>query len=154
VVSPSGLRPVKVIDAYVRLSSESETPAKPSFSSELPRYSGSPNRWRYPRGSATATQDALIAALGGYVNARQLIPPPSRSKRGQLMIPLPALSAAKLALYDAQRQAGLSNVELGRRLGVSEGAVRRLLDLDHRSHIGQVESALAVLGQRLAVSFA
>ena len=37
------------------------------------------------------------------------------------------------------------------RLGTVEGTVRCLVDLDHRSHIGQVESALEVLGRRLVV---
>jgi antitoxin HicB len=46
---------------------------------------------------------------------------------------------------------GVSNVELGRRLGLSEGAVRRLLDVDHRSHIGQVEAGLQALGHRVVV---
>ncbi len=67
------------------------------------------------------------------------------------MITLPTLVTAKLALYAALREASLSNIELGRRLGISEGAVRRLLDLDHRSHIGQVEAGLQALGHRLVV---
>ncbi len=64
---------------------------------------------------------------------------------------MPPLVAAKLALYRAMRGAGSTRVALGKRLGISEGAVRRLLDLDHRSHIGQVEAGLAVLGKRLVV---
>jgi|SRR5215813_6366202 len=95
--------------------------------------------------------DALIAALGGYVRARRPIPQPSKAKPGQVVVTLPTLVAAKLALYEAMHKAGLSNIELGRRLGSSEGAVRRLLDLDHRSHIDQVEAALQALGQRLVV---
>ena len=67
------------------------------------------------------------------------------------MVALPVLAAAKLALYEAMRTAQITNVELGQRLGISEGAVRRLLDLDHRSHIGQVEAALTALGRRLVV---
>jgi antitoxin HicB len=96
--------------------------------------------------------DALIAALGGYIEARRAIPAPSKAKRGQVMVTLPVLAAAKLALYEAMQTAQITNVELGRRLGISEGAVRRLLDLDHRSHIGQVEAALAALGHRLVVA--
>ena len=46
---------------------------------------------------------------------------------------------------------GVGNTALAERLGLSEGAVRRLIDLDHRSHIGQVETALRALGQRLTV---
>jgi antitoxin HicB len=67
------------------------------------------------------------------------------------MITLPTLVTAKLALYEAMCEAGLSNSELGRRLGISEGAVRRLLDVDHRSHIDQLEAGLQVFGHRLAV---
>ena len=95
--------------------------------------------------------DALIAGLGGYVSAKRPIPKPSRLRLGQVLISTPALVAAKLALYEAMRETGMSNVGLGRRLGISEGAVRRLLDLDHRSHIGQVEDALRALGHRLIV---
>ena len=95
--------------------------------------------------------DSLIAALGGYMQAKQAIPQPSKIKRGQMSVGLPILATAKLALYEAMRTGNVTNVELGRRLGISEGAVRRLVDLDHRSHIGQIETALAALGHRLVV---
>ena len=95
-------------------------------------------------------QDCLIAALGGYVGARRTIPRPSPA-RGRTTVLLPALTAAKIALYDAMRAQGVGNTALAVRLGISEGAVRRLIDLDHRSHIGQIETALRTLGQRLTV---
>ncbi len=95
--------------------------------------------------------DSLLAALGGYIHTRRAIPRPSKAKRGQVLMALPTLVSAKLALYEAIRDANISNVELGKRLGVSEGAVRRLLDLDHRSHIGQVEAGLQALGRRLKI---
>ena len=95
--------------------------------------------------------DCLIAALGGYMEAKQAIPQPSKVKRSHVRVVLPILATAKLALYEAMRTDKVTNVELGRRLGISEGAVRRLVDLDHRSHIGQLESALATLGHRLVV---
>ena len=95
-------------------------------------------------------QDCLVAALGGYVGARRAIPRSSPA-RGRTTVPLPALVAAKIALYGAMRAQGVGNTALAKRLGLSEGAVRRLIDLDHRSHIGQVETALNVLGQRLTV---
>jgi antitoxin HicB len=95
--------------------------------------------------------DSLIAALGGYMEAKQAIPQPSQIKRNQVRVVLPILVTAKLALYEAMRSANVTNVGLGRRLGISEGAVRRLLDLDHRSHVGQIETALAALGHRLVV---
>jgi antitoxin HicB len=64
---------------------------------------------------------------------------------------LPPLVAAKLALYEAMRAEQISRSEFARRLGLQENAVRRLLDLDHRSHIDQLDRALAALGKRLEV---
>ena len=50
------------------------------------------------------------------------------------------------------RARNVGNTALVERLGVTGGAVRRLVGLDRRSHIGQVETALQALGQRLAVA--
>lgn len=100
-------------------------------------------------------QDCLIAALGFYTDRKwgrpRPIPRPSRPEPGEEMVDLPPLVAAKLALHEAVRETGLTDVILAERLGVAEPAVRRLLDLDHRSHIGEVERALALLGKRLVV---
>jgi len=96
-------------------------------------------------------RDALTAALAGYVHARQDIPAPSSTTAGQTLIHLPPLAAAKLALYEGMRRQCVSNVELGRRLGIAENAIRRLIDPDHRSHIGQVEKALDALHVQLVV---
>ena len=65
---------------------------------------------------------------------------------------LPPPVAAKLALYEAMREQNVSGEELAARLGMAEAAVRRLLDLDHRSHIDQVEAALRCLGKRFEVT--
>ena len=103
------------------------------------------------REALAEARDCLIAALGGYIEGRRDIPRPSPG-RGHPLVALPALVAAKIALYRAMRERGLGNAALAKRLGTVEGTVRRLLDLDHRSHIGQVEAALHVLGQRLVVA--
>lgn len=95
--------------------------------------------------------DCLLAALGGYVELGRDIPKPSRPKRGQPLVAVPPLVSAKLALYQAMREAGLTRVALAGRLGVSEGAIRRLLDLDHASRLDRLEAALAALGKRLVL---
>ena len=95
--------------------------------------------------------DALIAALGGYIELDRPVPLPSAARRGEHMIALPALVTAKLALYIALKEAALTRSELARRMGASENSVRRLLDLDHRSHIEGIENALALLGHRLVI---
>ena len=45
----------------------------------------------------------------------------------------------------------VSNVALAKRMGVDERAVRRLLDVSQRSHIGEIERALSLLGRWLEV---
>src|SRR3546814_10901680 len=83
--------------------------------------------------------DCLLAALGAYLELRRDIPRPSDRRRSDGRAVLPPLVAAKLALYQAMREEGVTQVALARRIGRDQKEVRRLLDLDHRSHIGQVE---------------
>jgi antitoxin HicB len=102
---------------------------------------------------ATAAEralDCLIAALGGYIELGRKVPRPSPA-HGRPVAILPPLVAAKLALYEAMRAQDITRTELAGRLGLRENAVRRLLDLDHRSHIDQIDRALAALGRRLEV---
>ena len=95
--------------------------------------------------------DCLAVALSGYMQARLPLLRPSPCQPGERLILLPPLVTAKLALYEAMRGENVGQTELAQRLGLSETAVRRLLALGHRSHIGQVDRALAVLGKRLVV---
>lgn len=67
------------------------------------------------------------------------------------MVPVPTHVAAKFALYQAMQQQRVSNMELARRLGVTEAVVRRLVDPDHASRIERLEAALATLGVGLVV---
>ena len=95
--------------------------------------------------------DALAVALAGHVHERSDIPQPSRLAKGQHLVSVPPIVAAKLSLYQAMRSQKVTNVALAKQLGISESAVRKLLNPDRRSHIGQVEKALKVLGRTLVV---
>lgn len=96
-------------------------------------------------------QDCLGTALGMYVKAREDIPVPSSLGGGQIMVSVALIVAAKLALYTAMRELGISNVALASRLGLQENAVRRLIDPGHRSHISSVERALRAIGRSLVL---
>ena len=101
--------------------------------------------------SLKMAQDGLAIALGMYVKCRESIPSPSPVAPGQVLVAVPPIVAAKLALYSAIRNQGVTNVALAARLGLSEGAVRRLVNPSHRSHISQVEKALQAVGRTLVV---
>ncbi|MDH3663513.1 MAG: type II toxin-antitoxin system HicB family antitoxin [Alphaproteobacteria bacterium] len=99
-------------------------------------------------------EDALLVALAGYVDdARnpKPLPRPSRKRQGEVVIALPLLASAKLALHDAMREAGINGTDLARKMDLPVTAVRRLLNLHHNSKIEQVALALATLGKRAEI---
>jgi antitoxin HicB len=106
--------------------------------------------WGDVAANLDAAGDALETALSFYVEDGRPIPRPSPAD-GRPVVAVGPLAAAKLALHEAMLEGGVGNVELAKRLGLDEKAVRRLRDPLHRSHIGAVETALRALGRRLVV---
>jgi len=96
-------------------------------------------------------EDALAVALAGYVQERWEIPVPSAAVDGQELVAVPPIVAAKLALYAAMRRERITTPGLAARLRLSESAVRKLVNPDHRSHISHVEQALRACGRSLVV---
>ena len=96
--------------------------------------------------------DCLEEAIAGRITDGRDIPKASRSGRGERPIPLPAPMAAKAALYLAMREAGMTKVQLARKLACDEKEVRRLLDPRHPTKLPRIKEALDVLGKRLVVS--
>ena len=96
-------------------------------------------------------EDVLVAALGAYYRLGKELPLPSPVKRGQESVRLEPIAAAKVSLNTAMREQGVTNVALANRLEVTENAVRKLRNPDHRSHISTVERALRILGRCLIV---
>jgi len=95
--------------------------------------------------------DALEEAIAGRIRRGDSIPRPSKAVSDQLVVLVPALTAAKAALYLALNEAGISKSQLAERLGCDEKEVRRLLDPKHLSKLPGIQKALAALGKRIAV---
>lgn len=95
--------------------------------------------------------DALVTALGEYARCGRASPSPSPVTQDQIAIRIPALMIAKLDLLSAMAQQKISGAELARRLEITDTAVRRILDFNHRSHIDQVEDALTAIGKILEI---
>jgi len=96
--------------------------------------------------------DALESMFMVLIQDRENIPRPRAPKRGEKTITLPALTVAKLELYQAMRAAGVGKAELARRLNCHLPQIDRLLDLAHASRLDQLEQAFAALGKRLEVA--
>jgi len=95
--------------------------------------------------------NGLESALSLYVEQRRKIPAASAPRDPALVLRLPALTVAKIMLWNAMCDEGVSRKELARRLDCSRQVVDRLVDFIHASKIEQVERALGVLGRRLAL---
>lgn len=95
--------------------------------------------------------DALAVALAGYVHDRRDLPEPSSKAEDQELVAVPAVAAAKLALYSAMRAQRISKSELARRLESSASAVERLTDPDRQSSISRVQEALDAVGRNLTI---
>lgn len=91
------------------------------------------------------------SALSLYVEQRRKIPSASAPRDPAMVLHLPALTVAKIMLWNAMLEEGVSRAELARRLGISRQVADRLLDFLHSSKIEQVERALGVLGRRLSL---
>jgi len=97
---------------------------------------------------AIRATDCVLTALEGYMKDRRPIPAPSRELTGRVAV-LPPLAAAKIALYEAMRNAGVRKAELARRLRWHMPQVDRVLSLRHGSRLEHLEAALAALDHRL-----
>lgn len=108
--------------------------------------------------SGDTLADAFAEALNGiesalslYVEQRRKIPAASEPSDPTLVLHLPALTVAKIMLWNAMLEEDVSRAELARRLGCSRQVVDRLVDFIHASKIEQVERALGLLGRRLSL---
>jgi antitoxin HicB len=95
--------------------------------------------------------DALDEVFATYMVEGLVLPPPSEPKRGEYLIAPPAETMAKAALYLAMRDAGVTKVELARRLDVDEKEVRRLLNPHYGSKLPRIAEAIQLLGGRLVI---
>jgi antitoxin HicB len=101
--------------------------------------------------AAWQAADCLEEAIAGRIADGKGIPKPSKARRTERPIPVAAPMAAKAALYLAMREAGMTNVQLARKLGCDEREVRRMLDPRHPTKLPRIKEALEVLGMRLVV---
>lgn len=94
-------------------------------------------------------RDALTTALEFYFDDKRKIPAPSKLKRGQVAIELPASVAAKVLLLNEMIAQHVRPAELARRMGTTAQEVNRLTQLRHATKIDGIDIALHALGKRL-----
>ena len=97
-------------------------------------------------------KDLLRELIATTIREGEDLPDPSRaSNRRPLVVP-PVQIALKAALYEAWRQAGISQRRLARELGIAESEVRRILNPDHGTKAATIDRALRRLGKHVTVT--
>lgn len=94
-------------------------------------------------------KDALVTALESYFDDRREISEPSKLKKGQESIELPASVAAKVLLLNEMVRQKVRPSDLARRMGTTAQEVNRLTKLRHSTKIDGIANALQALGKRL-----
>ncbi|HWE85207.1 MAG TPA: type II toxin-antitoxin system HicB family antitoxin [Terracidiphilus sp.] len=99
-------------------------------------------------------KEALESAIDFYFEDKRAVPMPSRPKRGQPVVDLPASVAAKVLLLNEMLRQKVRPAELARRLGTTPQEVNRITNLRHATKIDRVDAAMRALGKRLIVKAA
>jgi antitoxin HicB len=102
----------------------------------------------------TMAKDALELALEFYFEDKRAVPSPSKPKRDQKVIELPASLSAKVLLLNEMVIQNIRPAELARRLHTTPQEINRLTNLRHTTRIDGIDSALRALGRHLEISLA
>lgn len=96
--------------------------------------------------------DAIETTLSIYVDERRAIPDATAAEPGEHVVHLPAVTVAKIALWNEMVRRGMRKADLCRLLNVAPPQVDRLVDFLHTSKMEQLEAALGALGLYISVN--
>jgi antitoxin HicB len=95
--------------------------------------------------------NAFREAIAARFAYRENLPLPSKPRRGELLVVLPAQAAIKLLLYRSMLDKGMRKSELARRIGVHKQAMDRIFDPNQGTNLATLEKAFAALGKALDI---
>lgn len=96
--------------------------------------------------------DALESALDFYFDDKRPVPAPSKARRGQAAVDLPATAAAKALLHNEMLARGIKKAELARRMKMAAPNVERIFHAKHGTKFETLEAAFAALGRKIEIS--
>jgi len=132
----------------IRFEREGTAPGVAVFCRDLPELNSYGDDQVHAVGEAL---DAIESTLSLYVDQRRTIPEATPKQEGEVEIHLPAVTVAKIALWNEMMKRGMRKADLCRLLKVSQTQGDRLLDFLHTSKMEQLEVALDRLGLHLSV---
>lgn len=95
--------------------------------------------------------DAIETTLSIYVDERRVIPTATPAEEGEVAIRLPAVTVAKIILWNEIMVRDMRKADLCRLLGLAQTQGDRLVDFLHTSKMEVIEGALQRLNVKLKV---
>lgn len=98
--------------------------------------------------------DALLTAMDFYFEGQRPVPLPSKPRKGEELVSLPASTSAKVLLLNEMLTQRVRPAALARKMGTTPQEVNRIVDLHHSTKIDTIAAALQSLGKRLELRLA
>ena len=92
--------------------------------------------------------DALLTAMDFYFEDQRPVPMPSKARKGEVMVELPASVSAKVLLLNEMLTQNVRPASLARRMGTTAQEINRVMDLHHKTKIDTLAQAMNALGKR------
>lgn len=96
--------------------------------------------------------DALATAMEFYFEDRRQVPMPSKERKGEEMVDLPASVAVKILLLNEMLKENMTPSKLAKKLDTSPQTVTRIVDLHHATKIDTLAEAFKAMGKTLTFS--
>lgn len=93
--------------------------------------------------------DCLLTALEFYFEDVREVPAPSKARKGQHVIELPASIAVKVELLNEMVRQRVKQAELARRMRISPTQVNRIVNVRQSTKIDTIDAAFQALGKHL-----
>jgi predicted RNase H-like HicB family nuclease len=130
-------------DYSIRFEQEDGVPGLAVFCRDLPELNSFGDDREH---SIREAVDAIETALSIYVDQRRIIPEATPPREGEHVVQLPAVTVAKILLWNTMMKRGFRKSVLYQTLGVAQTQGDRLVDFLHTSKMEQMEKALAAFG--------
>lgn len=106
------------------------------------------------KGATQMAGDALATAMEFYFEDRRQVPMPTKARKGEELVALPASLAVKVLLLNEMLKENVTPSKLAKKLDATPQAVTRIVDLHHVTKIDTLADAFRALGKTLSFSVA
>ncbi|PRH81247.1 type II toxin-antitoxin system HicB family antitoxin [Arenimonas caeni] len=98
--------------------------------------------------------DALATAMEFYFEDRRPVPMPTKARKGEELVELPASVAVKVLLLNEMLKENMTPSKLAKKLDTSPQTITRIVDLHHTTKIDTLADAFKAMGKTLNFSVA